>query len=118
MSNSRIYVMGLIFCVAMFCVFLAGSQVLRGQSRSSPQGDEIPPVAAGPAYHYVGVEQTIAWIDPATGKIEILSQRNLSRSSLLAEHSRPWEWRKIKVKSNRSGGTVDSVTGGRGALAP
>jgi hypothetical protein len=64
-----------------------------GQAVSQPE-----PSPDRPAYQYVGVEQTIARIDGATGRIEILSQRSTPRSSLLTQQSRPWEWREIRVR--------------------
>ncbi len=64
-----------------------------GQAVSQPE-----PSTARPAYQYVGVEQTIARIDRATGRIEILSQRSAPRSSLLTPQSRPWQWREVRVR--------------------
>ena len=66
-----------------------------GQAVSQPE-----PSPNRPAYQYVGVEQTIARIDEATGRIEILFQRNTPRSSLLTRQSRPWEWREIRVRDS------------------
>ena len=71
-----------------------------GQAVSQPE----QPTVARPAYQYVGVEQTVARIEVATGRIEILSQRKTSRSSLLSPQSRPWEWREIRVRERSAAG--------------
>ncbi len=64
-----------------------------GQAVSQPG-----PPPDRPVYQYVGVEQTIARINMATGRIEVLYQRSTSRSSLLSPQSRPWQWREIRVR--------------------
>jgi len=70
-----------------------------GQAVSQPE-----PSSDRPTYQYVGVEQTIARIDGATGRIEVLSQRTSPRSSLLTPQSRPWEWREIRVRDRKDTG--------------
>ena len=110
MTNSRTYIMGGAIFVAMLCVVLIGSQALQGQSRFSSSRNDFSQAGAVPTYQYVGVDQTIARIESATGKIEILSQRKLSRSSLLVEQSKPWEWREIKVRPNRDDRAGNVVT--------
>lgn len=72
-----------------------GFLATRGSGQDVSQPDASP---ARPVYQYVGVEQTIARIDAATGRIEVLYQRNAPRSSLLTPQSRPWEWREIRVR--------------------
>jgi hypothetical protein len=53
------------------------------------------------AYQYVGVEQTIARVDTATGKIEVLSKQGETRASLLTKDARAWEWREIPLRAER-----------------
>jgi hypothetical protein len=53
------------------------------------------------AYQYVGVEQTIARVDTATGKIEVLSKQGETRASLLTRDARAWEWREIPLRAER-----------------
>ncbi len=74
---------------------VGGVMAARGWGEAASQPEPTP---ARPAYQYVGVEQTIARIDRATGRIEILSQRSAPRSSLLSPQSRPWQWREIRVR--------------------
>ena len=69
-----------------------GVETLRAQTRRE---------RAAPAYQYVGVEQTIARVDTATGKIEILSKQGETRASLLTRDARPWEWREVPVRAER-----------------
>lgn len=74
-------------------MFLCGVQVLWAQAQ---------PGRVKPAYQYVGVDQTIARIDPETGRIEILSKSGEPRASLLMQGRKPWEWREVRVKEGRA----------------
>ena len=60
---------------------------------AQPRAKDAPRV-----YQYVGLERTIARIDTATGKIEVLSKRGEPAASLLMPDPRPWEWRGVKVR--------------------
>jgi len=60
---------------------------------AQPRTKEPPRV-----YHYVGLDRTIARIDAATGKIEVLSKRHETAASLLMPDPRPWYWREIRVQ--------------------
>ena len=113
MSGLRMSVRVVTICVASLVLTLVGVGILSGQSLPGDRGkaSKRPP---GPArvYQYVGVEQTIARVDMATGKIEILSQRRSQRASLLVEHSRPWQWREVAVReSNRREPELQSTGG-------
>lgn len=108
MSSSRASAI-VVCCLAILAVIVAGDKVLHGQSsRPSFESDGMPSVGREPGYQYVGIEQTIARVDTATGKIEILSQRNQSRSSLLVKQSQPWEWREVKIREKRNRRTGNS----------
>jgi hypothetical protein len=56
---------------------------------------------ATPVFQYVGVEQTIARVDTATGRIEILAKRGEPRASLLTKDSKAWEWMEVPVRPER-----------------
>ena len=70
-----------------------GAGLLRAQS---------PRQETRPAYQYVGVQQTIARIDGATGRIELLSKTGEPRASLLTPDERAWEWREVPVREKRA----------------
>ncbi len=74
-------------------MLLCGAQTLRAQ---------MQPGRAKPAYQYMGVDQTIARLDPETGRIEILSKRGEPRASLLMQDRKPWEWREVNVRADRA----------------
>ncbi len=74
---------------------VVGIAAARGWGQAVSQPEQA---AARPTYQYVGVEQTVARIEVATGRIEILFQRNAPRTSLLSPQSRPWEWREVRVR--------------------
>ncbi len=78
---------------------VVGMMAARGWGQPVSQPEPSPD---RPVYQYVGVEQTIARIDRATGRIEVLSQRAAPRTSLLSPQSRPWHWREIRVRDRRS----------------
>ncbi len=64
---------------------------------AQPRTKEPPRV-----YQYVGLDRTIARIDAATGKIEVLSKRNETAASLLMPDPRPWYWREVRVQEEPS----------------
>lgn len=91
MSRARSFFLALVIFLAVPCILWVGGGVLDAQTR---------PSEARLAYQYVGVEQTIARIDLATGRIELLAQRGLPKSSLLTEQQRPWRWREVRVRDS------------------
>ena len=80
-------------------VLLAAWVLLGG--RGGTLSAQTRPERAPPIYQYVGVEQSIARIDTATGRIEVLSKRGEPKASLLMPGSRPWEWREVPVETRR-----------------
>lgn len=72
---------------------------------------------ASPVYHYVGVEQTIARVEAATGRVEVLCKRGEPKASLLTPDSRPWEWREISVQTRRQRESDRGDAGEEGAKA-
>jgi hypothetical protein len=77
---------------------LVGQAVLLWSARTLPAQ---PRTREAPrAYQYVGLERTIARVDPATGKIEILFKKGEPAASVLMPDSRPWEWRDVKVRES------------------
>ncbi|MFH0983173.1 MAG: hypothetical protein V2A79_16765 [Planctomycetota bacterium] len=92
MLRSRSYVVMATLGLLLLAGMWAGSGALHAQTTPS-----VPK----PTFQYVGVEQTIARVDLATGKIQILEQPDSTRASLLVKHSRPWEWREIPVLEHR-----------------
>lgn len=91
MSRVRPFLPALVVFLAVPCILWMGGGVLDAQTR---------PPEVRPAYQYVGVEQTIARVDLRTGKIELLAQRGSTKSSLLMEQQRPWQWREIRVRDS------------------
>jgi len=79
---------------------LVAAWVLLG-GRGGTLSAQTRPERAPPTYQYVGVEQTIARIDTATGRIEVLSKRGEPKASLLMPGSRSWEWREVPVETQR-----------------
>ena len=93
MLRSRSYVVMATLGLLMLAGMWAGGAALHAQTTPSD---------LKPTFQYVGVEQTIARVNLATGKMEILEQRDSTRASLLVKQSRPWEWREIPVLEHRS----------------
>ncbi len=91
MSRAKPFVLVLAVFLAVPCILWMGGGILHAQARSSE---------ARSAYQYVGVDQTIARIELSTGRIELLAQRGLPKSSLLMEQQRPWQWREIRVRDS------------------
>jgi hypothetical protein len=93
MSKSRrwMIVTGVALLIAL-AAFALGGGVLNAQAKSGQ---------SAPTYQYVGVEQTIARIDMASGRIEILYKPREPKASLLTPDSRPWEWREVPVRAER-----------------
>ncbi len=91
MSGNRRWLMIAVVVGAM-AALLCGVEALRAQTQ---------PGRVKPAYQYVGVDQTIARVDPDAGRIEILSKRGEPRASLLMPDRKPWEWREVRVQENR-----------------
>ncbi|MFQ5502731.1 MAG: hypothetical protein ACE5EQ_10590 [Phycisphaerae bacterium] len=86
-------VVGVLVFAAVAVMILWSTQDLRAQ-QNSPFTSSV--------YQYVGVNQTIARISNATGKIEILEQHNAPGLSLLHPQARPWEWREIRIRKDRT----------------
>lgn len=74
--------------LALAAFFLGGGELF-----AQPQAKEIRA-----DYDYVGVMQTLARIDPRTGRIEVLSRRGDSRASLLWPDTGVWEWREVRLR--------------------
>ncbi len=91
MPEKRKWLM-VVVVVAGVAMLLCGVQALWAQTQ---------PGRARPAYQYLGVDQTIARVDPETGRIEILSKRGEPRASLLMQDRKPWEWREVRVREDR-----------------
>ncbi len=89
-QQDRWWVTGVGLLVAA-AAWLWYTQALEAQPRTK----EPPRV-----YQYVGLDRTIARIDAATGKIEVLSKRNESAASVLMHDPRPWYWREIRVQDD------------------
>lgn len=71
---------------------LSGGGLLHAQSQPTPRE---------PAYQYVGVDQTIARVETATGRVEILAKPGETRASLLIPDRRPWKWRDVPIEEKR-----------------
>lgn len=76
-----------------------------------------PGAAASPAaYQYVGLDRSIARVDPASGRIWVLQFQDAGRLSLLASPAEPgWAWREVRVESEEP--TVPAPKSGR-PMAP
>ncbi len=83
--------------------WLAKAQELRGQSSQT---------ASRKKYAYVGVEQSIARIDEATGRIEILFQKRSGRASLLVDQRDPWYWRPVRIQESDESAVPHVPSGG------
>ena len=86
-------VAGAIVFAAIAIMVLLGAEGLSAQ-QGSPTAQSV--------YQYVGINQTIARISNSTGKIEILEQHDAPGLSLLHPQSRPWEWREIRIRKDRT----------------
>ena len=104
MSRARPFVLALVVVLAVPCILWMGGGVLDAQTR---------PAEGRPAYQYVGVEQTIARIELSTGRIELLAQRGLPKSSLVTEQQRPWQWREIRIRDGAGSAREGVLKGGR-----
>lgn len=82
--------------VPLGVVLLVGQAVLLWYAEAlgaQPRAKDAPRV-----YQYVGLDRTIARIDAATGKIEVLFKKGEPAASLLMPDARPWSWREVKVR--------------------
>lgn len=77
-------------CITGLAICIAAGQFLQAEQPTAPTAD---------AYHYVGVQQTIARVHVQTGEIDILARGRDTRSSLLIPDSRPWTWRPVRINS-------------------
>ncbi|MFQ5411820.1 MAG: hypothetical protein ACE5EC_05965 [Phycisphaerae bacterium] len=85
-------VVSVVVCAAMAVMILLSAKGL---------GAQPGPAFTRPVYQYVGINQTIARVEQATGRIEILEQRDAPGLSLVHVQSRPWEWREIRIRKER-----------------
>jgi len=70
------------------------------------------PPASPASYQYVGLDRSMARVDPATGRIWVLRFQDAGRLNLLASPSEPgWAWHEVRVEPEEP--TVPAPRSGR-----
>ncbi len=88
MARKNRFVLVLLAAAAVTPWLIVAGGPLMAQSRPAPRQ---------PAYQYVGVDRTIARVETATGRVEILTRKGETRASLLMPDRRPWRWREVRI---------------------
>jgi len=69
-------------------------------------GRPAVPAAAG-GFQYVGLDRSIARIDPADGRLWVLRHRGSGQLSLLAAPAEPgWAWQEVRIESEAATGPM------------